>query len=132
VSDNAAPPLRLRWLWIGGAVGLIGGLCVLSLLPAQEMPSLAVSDVVQHAAGYGVLMLWFAGLLARGRWLGIAFAFVVLGVGLEWLQGALGIGRVADPRDAAANALGVLLGLALAHLGLGGWMRWVEARVFPA
>lgn len=74
-------------------------------------------------------MLWCAGLVARSRYLALAAALFALGVGLEWLQGALASGRVTDPRDVAANSLGVALGLALAHAGLGDWMRWIEARV---
>jgi VanZ family protein len=130
VPNTAAPPLRLRWLWRAGAAGLLAALVTLCLLPASEVPSLGVSDGIEHAAGYFVLMLWLAGLSARARWLVVALALVALGVGLEWLQGALGRGRVAEARDVAANTLGVAFGVALAFAGLGDWMRWVEARVF--
>jgi len=103
---------------------------VLCLLPARDVPAIGASDFTEHAAGYLVLMLWFAGLTARERWIRTGAAFFALGVALEGIQAAMGLGRVADPRDVAANTLGVALGLALAYAGLGGWMRWVEARLF--
>jgi hypothetical protein len=126
---GAAPPLRLRGVWISGAAALVAGLVYLCLLPAQEVPDLGLSDFAEHAGGYLVLMLWFAALSARARWLLLAGALALLGLGLEWLQGALAIGRVSDPRDVAANTLGVAFGLALAYAGLGRWMHWIEARV---
>jgi hypothetical protein len=122
-------PLRLRWLWIAGGAGLIVGLVHLSLLPAAEVPRFGVDDFVEHAAGYLVVMLWFAGLAARASWPLAAIALAVLGTTLEWLQGALDLGRVSDLRDVVANTLGIALGLALSRLGLGSWMHWVEARV---
>ncbi|MGH8044991.1 MAG: VanZ family protein, partial [Stenotrophomonas sp.] len=38
---------------------------------------------------------------------------VGLGVGIEFLQGALTVNRMADPMDALANSVGVLAGMAL-------------------
>jgi len=35
-----------------------------------------------------------------------------MGVGLEYLQGRMGLGRAMDTRDALANTFGVLAGLA--------------------
>lgn len=126
---NASPPLRMRGLWLAGGALLVAGLIALCLMPAANVPSIGMSDFVDHAAGYLALTLWFAGLVPRARWLLLALVLTLLGLTLEWLQGALSLGRVADARDAAANTLGIALGLTLALAGLGGWMRWVEARL---
>ena len=121
-------PLRLTWVWSALGACLIGGVVVLCLLPARDLPALSVSDSFEHAAAYLALMLWFAGLAKSSHWLQVASALFVLGTGLEWLQGAMALGRIADPRDVVANSLGIALGIGVAHAGLGGWMGWVEAK----
>jgi hypothetical protein len=120
-------PLRLKGLWLAGGAALVGALVVLCLLPADDLPAVGASDFVEHATAYLVLMVWFAGLAARARWLGAASGLLALGASLEWLQGATALGRVSDPVDMVANSLGIALGLALAYAGLGRWMLWVEA-----
>ena len=40
----------------------------------------------------------------------MAVLLVFLGIGLEWLQAAMHVGRTADRMDALANTLGVLAG----------------------
>lgn len=87
---------------------------VLSLLPAESMPALDVSDKLEHAAAYAFLA--FTGSLALRRphrWLAVGLA--VLGICLEMAQ-TLVPGRSFELLDAAANATGAILGVALAHL----------------
>jgi hypothetical protein len=124
-------PLRLKWAWLAAGGAFVACVVYLGLMPATAVPDLGVSDFVEHAAGYFALMLWFAGLALRSRWLSVAGALFLLGAVLEGLQGAMALGRVTDPTDLAANSLGIALGLALAHAGLGDWMRWAEARLLP-
>jgi VanZ family protein len=71
-------------------------------------------DKVGHLFAYFILSAWAAMLFAtrRGRVLA-AIALVALGVGMEFAQGALTDYRMQDPRDAVANTVGVLLGLAV-------------------
>ena len=121
--------LRFKWFWISGGVGLVAGVVLGVLAPASELPPLGFSDFTEHAIAYTVLMVWFAALYARARWLPAAAALFLLGIALEGLQAAMALGRTADPTDVAANSLGIALGLALARAGLGGWMQWVEARI---
>jgi hypothetical protein len=125
-------PLRFKWLWLLGGAALIAALVFGVLAPASELPALGFSDFTEHAAAYTVLMVWFAALYARSRWLLAAVALFLLGVALEGLQSAMELGRTADSSDVAANSLGIALGLALARAGLGGWMQWVEARLLGA
>ena len=46
-----------------------------------------------------VLTLWFAGIYPRSRYSLIGVALFVMGVVIEWLQGAMNLGRQADMRD---------------------------------
>ncbi|MDQ5850423.1 MAG: VanZ family protein [Pseudomonadota bacterium] len=72
------------------------------------------SDKLGHFAGYGLLMFWFCQLyLTRNARIACAVLFALLGIGLEYVQGALGF-RTYEVFDMYANTLGVLLGWALA------------------
>jgi hypothetical protein len=122
-------PLRFKGIWFAGGAVLIAAVVVLALTPASELPRTGFGDFAEHAAGYSVLTLWFAGLAMRERWGIVAGALFGLGALLEWLQGALGLGRVSDAADLAANTVGIATALGLAYAGLGGWMQLVEARL---
>lgn len=98
-----------------------------SLLPVQNIPPVQTSDKVQHFAAYALLAVWFAGIYPRARYPLIAGGLFVLGVGIEWAQGAMGLGRQADPMDVVANASGIAFGLVAALLGLGNWAARVES-----
>ena len=112
----ATGPLRAfarprLWLgiWIFGWVLAIA----LSLLRPPPMGlDVPDSDKLGHLLAYATLSAWAMMLFATRRaWALAAVALVALGVGLEFAQGALTDYRLADPRDAVANTLGVLLGL---------------------
>lgn len=56
-------------------------------------------------------------------WVGVGL--VLMGVGIEFAQGALTSNRTADPMDALANTIGVLAGMATALTPLRDLlMRW--------
>ena len=96
--------LGLGWGW---AVAIVW----LSLTPSPPQVDVDYGDKLGHFGAYGLLMFWFALLYpswpVRARYL---IGFIVMGVGLEFLQGMLG--RVFDVQDMLANATGVLLGAA--------------------
>lgn len=99
-------------------LALLAGLAVVivgSLLPGGSVSGVAVSDKIQHLAGYA--FLGFTAQPALGRQLsslGIGIGLGLLGVALELAQ-ALVPGRSSDPIDIAANLAGVAAGL------LAGW-----------
>lgn len=97
-----------------------------SLLPAKNLPPVPTSDKLQHFVGYAVLALWFAGIYPRSRYPLIAGGLFLLGIGIEFAQSVMGLGRQADPLDVLANATGIAFGLAAALLGLGSWAAHVE------
>jgi VanZ family protein len=93
------------WAWAAAIVWL-------SLTPSPPKVDFQESDKVGHFLAYGLLMLWFGFLYARtGTRLAYAAGFIAMGVGLEFIQGALGY-RTYEVFDMYANALGVLLGWA--------------------
>ena len=95
-----------------------------SLIPAQRLPQLGISDKIEHAVAYLMLGFWFASVIARWDYIFILLALVALGGGIEIAQGLMGLGREADLRDFAANSLGATAGVLLALTPLG---RWAEA-----
>ena len=95
------------WLWAAAIVWL-------SLTPSPPDPGVAFGDKIGHFLAYAVLMFWF-GILYRNPMPRAAYGilWIVLGVALEFAQGATGY-RSFELADMAANALGVLVGAAAA------------------
>src|SRR5262245_53287029 len=92
-----------RWAFALGAVAVV----VLSLLPGREMPSLAVSDKVEHMIAYASLGL--AGGLAFPTRRGALLLLVLLplmGIALEIAQ-LMVPGRSSEVADAFADLVGV-------------------------
>lgn len=126
----------LRWwrgwllLWLLAVLAVI----VLSLLPpppavaAVRVPGL---DKLVHFSAYFILAGAAAALFRPGLvlfWVGLGLA--LLGVAMELAQGALmPQWRSADVRDALANGLGVIAGLALVLTPLAHGVQWLEARL---
>lgn len=125
-------PLHYRSWWIAGGIAMALAIVVASLLPATDLPSVRIWDKLEHSFAYFALAAWFGGAVRPDRYLRLALALVALGIAIEIAQGAMGFGRTADLRDVLANAVGVAMGLAVALLGVSGWMRGVERMVGAA
>jgi VanZ family protein len=111
-AAQSRPPARLilRVLFLLGAAVV----AVLSLLPAHDLPKVAVSDKIEHAGAYFVLAI-LGGLGLRER-RSLLFLFIVLcamGGAIELLQ-AFSPGRSPDVFDALANATGAAAGILVA------------------
>ena len=101
-------------LWLGLWVLAILVVIAVCLLPSPALPPLPDnSDKVEHLLAYFFLAAVAVQLFAERRalWI-VAIGLVALGIGIEVAQGLLTTTRAADPRDAVANTLGVLLGMA--------------------
>ncbi len=105
-------PLRRPMLWGGLWIAAIAGVAVLSLAPSVPMPDVPDGDKLGHFLAYFALAA--AAVQLYARWpalLGAGVGLVLLGIGLEYAQGALTQTRMQDPADALANTLGVIVGL---------------------
>ena len=112
------------WLCLGLLMALF--ITVMSLLPANNLRSLGISDKIEHAAAYAVLAFWFASVMRRWDYLYLFLALLAFGGGIEIAQGLMGLGREADLLDLAADAAGSVVGLGLAATPLGRWASFIE------
>ncbi|MBA3562977.1 MAG: VanZ family protein [Gammaproteobacteria bacterium] len=118
-------PLRFGMLWLSaGWLGVLGA-TVVSLSPSVPQVQFSFDDKLAHAFVYLLLMLWFAGIYKRRRYLLIAAGLFTMGVALELLQAR--IGRDLSGLDMLANLIGIVCGLALAWGALGGWCVKLES-----
>lgn len=107
------PFARARlWLCLWG-LG-IAAVTYFSIAAPQDLPPITYgSDKLHHFLAY--LLLAASAVQLFRRWAGlllVCLALVLLGVLLEVVQGYAGLGRTMDARDALANSVGVLAGLA--------------------
>ncbi|UXI68226.1 VanZ family protein [Tahibacter amnicola] len=109
---------------------LLVAMLVVCLLPAPAVVGeVPMGDKFAHLAGFAALMGWYAQIYAApADRLRCAVGAVAFGGLIELLQ-ALVPYRAADGMDLAADALGVLLGWALATSPLGNLLSRLEARV---
>lgn len=107
-------PLRFPRLWLGLWWLAIVSTIVVCLIPPPPLALPPNSDKVEHFLAY-FLLASAAVQIYRTRtallWAGAGL--VLLGVGIEFLQGALTTNRMADPMDALANTTGVIAGMAV-------------------
>ena len=106
-------PFRRPRLWSGPWCVAIAAVVVVSLAPPPPMPPVEGGDKIGHFLAYGVLAA--AAVQLYARWpalLGAGLGLVLMGIGLEWAQGALTDTRQMERADALANTLGVIAGLA--------------------
>ncbi len=108
---NAAARLRVTWLataWL-----LVAAVVYLSLTPRPVELPLEQGDKLGHLLAYGTTMFWFAQAYEGRRRIAVVLGLVALGVGIEFVQRWTGY-RDFDVFDMVADALGVVIGLALA------------------
>ena len=135
MSDALAlKPFHRPRLWLGLWLFAIVGVIVLSLVNLGGLPPVPEGgDKVEHFLAYALLSASAVQLFASRRaCLLMAVLLVALGVGLEFAQGALTTTRMADPRDALANTLGVVAGLLTVFMPLRHALQVLDARFEPA
>jgi VanZ family protein len=111
-------PLKFRFLWTLIGYGLVVLVVVLSLSPSLPPPvDFPWADKLYHVLAYGVLMLWFAQLHPKSRYVWLAGSFILLGILMEVLQSQLAA-RSAEVWDVTANTLGTILSWGLALMGM--------------
>ncbi len=112
-------PFKRPSLWAVVWVLAIAAVVAGSLLPSSDLPSVKVNDKVEHFVAYALLSAGAVQLYARRlSWGFVCVLLVLMGIGLEYLQARMGLGRMLDRNDALANTIGVLIGLATAFTPL--------------
>lgn len=126
-------PFRRPRLWLGLWLLAVAIVVVLSLVNLSGLPPVPEGgDKVEHFLAYALLSASATQLFARRMGcMVVALLLVAVGVGLEFAQGALTTTRMADPRDAVANTLGVLAGLATLFTPLRDMLLAFDARLRP-
>ncbi|WP_295566930.1 VanZ family protein [uncultured Stenotrophomonas sp.] len=108
-------PLRRPRLWTVLWMLAVLLVVVVCLIPPPPIPLPENSDKGEHFLAYFILAGSAVQLFRRGRpLLCVAVGLVLMGIGIEFAQGALTSNRTADPMDAIANTIGVLAGMATA------------------
>jgi VanZ family protein len=117
-SESGTKPANafIRWAAITVFATGIVVVSLLSLTPGDALPAIDVWDKLQHVLAYLTLAVT-GGVAFPGRRLlpRLAIGLLILGCALEALQGLVP-GRDMSVDDAVANAIGVGLGLAIAHI----------------
>ena len=130
----ALKPFHRPRLWLGLWLAAVAGVIVLSLVNLSGLPPIPEGgDKVEHFLAYALLSASAVQLFAtRPACVIVAVLLIVLGVGLEVAQGALTATRMADPRDALANTLGVIAGLLTVFLPVRHALQTLDDRFKPA
>jgi VanZ family protein len=91
-----------------------------------ELTHIQGGDKLEHAAAYLTLTFWFGQIYARNRvrW-AIGLGFIILGIGMEYLQRMTGY-RTFEYGDMAADTVGVLCALLAAQTPLARGLAVVE------
>ena len=112
-------PFRRPWLWAVLWMLGIALVVVASLVPPKDLPPVQVNDKIEHLLAYALLSAGAVQLFARRlSWGFVCVLLVLMGIGIEYLQGQMALGRMLDRNDALANTIGVLVGLATAFTPL--------------
>ena len=109
-------PFERPLLWAGLWVLVVALVVIGSLMPAQGLPKVPDGfDKLEHFAAYALLAAGAVQLFVRRlSWGFVCVMLVLMGIGLEYLQAQMGLGRMLDRQDVLANTIGVLIGLATA------------------
>lgn len=106
-------PLSFPRVWLGLWWLAIAVTIVVCLIPPPPLALPQNSDKVEHFLAYFLLASAAVQIYrTRAALLWAGAGLVLLGVGIEFLQGALTTDRMADPMDALANSVGVVVGMA--------------------
>jgi hypothetical protein len=119
VEEAELRSLRFLWLWLTLGWAGVALIIYLSLVPSPpDIISAPSADKLGHLLAYAFLMTWFGFVYLPSRaYRNLGLGFIVMGLVLELVQGALGY-RSPEYLDMLANGLGVLLGWMLAKTRL--------------
>jgi len=118
--------LHWRGFWLACGLALLVITLVYALRPMPEFPfTFTWFDKFLHAGAFLFFMTFFSGVIERRYWIHLFFVLLAYGVLIELLQGQVP-NRQADVADAAADLVGLFLGVGLARIGMSDWCRRAE------
>ncbi len=126
--------LRYARFWRAASMVLLLLVLAATLMPAiwfwtdrvRLAAWIAGFDKWSHFIGFLVLSVWFGGLYRKRSYWRVAMGLLAFGILIEICQRAVGY-RSAEWMDVVADALGIVVGLTIAYLGLGAWCQSFEA-----
>jgi VanZ family protein len=127
MEEKSVDKLRFTSLWLIIGFLLVAFVMFVSLIPIPtEAAAFTPSDKLCHVLAYFCLTFWFSQIYRQNRVrLAFALAFVMMGIGIEYLQGLTGY-RSFEYADMAANTVGVACGLIAAQTPLARTLLLVE------
>ena len=129
-------PLRYARRWQAAGIGALAVALVSALAPAILFPfDMSAGgigpDKWLHALTFMFLTVWFSGQYAPRSYWRIALGMLAFGGFIELCQRLVAY-RSAEATDLLADGIGIVLGLAIAFAGAGGWSLrvedWLQAR----
>ena len=124
-------PFRRPLLWVGMWILAVAVVVIGSLVPAHDLPKVPAGfDKLEHFGAYALLAAGAVQLFQRRlSWGFVCVLLVLIGIGLEYMQAQMGLGRMLDRQDALANTIGVLIGLATAFTPLRDLLLRIDQRI---
>ncbi len=126
--------LRYHRRWqIAGTIVLLGVFAA-TLIPAFWLwptftrVTLFAYDKWLHGITFLFLAVWFSGQYSRDRYVRIGAGLFAFGIIIELCQRMVSY-RTAELMDLLADTVGIVIGLAIAVIGAGGWSLRFEARL---
>lgn len=129
-------PLRYARRWQAAGILVLVFALVMALAPAvlfrfDVQPGGIGPDKWLHALTFTFLTVWFSGQYAVRSYWRVALGMLAFGGFIELCQGLLTY-RSAETMDLFADTVGIVVGLAIALAGAGGWSLrlegWLQAR----
>ncbi|HZD51671.1 MAG TPA: VanZ family protein [Woeseiaceae bacterium] len=129
-------PLRYTRGWQTAGIALLLVVLVLALAPAVlfpfEMNAGGIGpDKWLHGTTFTFLIVWFSGQYPVRSYWRVALGMLAFGAFIELCQSLITY-RSAETMDLLADSIGIVLGLAIALAGAGGWSLrlegWLQAR----
>ena len=125
--------LEFARLWRGIGWLMLAVVVFLTLTP--NPPKLGITllswDKAQHTLAYAFLAWWFLQAGFSATTATIVTGLILLGVALEFAQGAMGV-RFMEVTDMVANALGVVIGWVLTRTPVGEVLSRLDAHMVKA
>ena len=124
--------LKYKKIWILIGYSMVAFVIYSSLTSSPVSMDFKMSDKVMHMVGYFGLMGWFVQVYDSSKYyFKLAIVFIMMGVGLEFLQDLGGV-RHFELWDMVANTCGVLVAWALVKTPFPYLLEWFEKKILKA